>query len=261
MHSVFLTFSPVPVLDSPQFFPGFSWVLPRCCSASTTCLENVATIGQQQLHTAERGISSINRVRFVGLKWQNSRAHCTCTHVRLTSDLMGCASICKTHRPLLEGLDPLCITMRKLHQVDPALLPFVRLFYVQPSVYCWWGASGTCRDVRSSGWRCAGPRAFLAGPVWWACRQERPARFPGLGDCHPARGPGLQSPAACWGAWADCPWVPRPGSRCLDVTTACADLLLAVKKATGSEDGLTLGGIMPTPRRESREFTWACFFR
>ena len=37
--------------------------------------------------------------------------------------------------------------LRKLHQVAPAVLPFVRLFYGQPSVYCWWDASGTCRDI------------------------------------------------------------------------------------------------------------------
>ena len=37
--------------------------------------------------------------------------------------------------------------LSKLRQVAPALLPFVRLFYGQPSVYCWWDDSGTCRDI------------------------------------------------------------------------------------------------------------------
>ena len=40
--------------------------------------------------------------------------------------------------------------LRKLHQVGPALLPFVRLFYMQPSVYCWWDATGTCRDIHQA---------------------------------------------------------------------------------------------------------------
>ena len=40
--------------------------------------------------------------------------------------------------------------LRKLHQVAPALLPFVRLFYGQPSVYCWWDASGTCRNIHQA---------------------------------------------------------------------------------------------------------------
>ena len=40
--------------------------------------------------------------------------------------------------------------LRKLHQVASALLPFVRLFYGQPSVYCWWDASGTCRDIHQA---------------------------------------------------------------------------------------------------------------
>ena len=34
-----------------------------------------------------------------------------------------------------------------LRQVAPALLPFVRLFDGQPSVYCWWDDAGTCRDI------------------------------------------------------------------------------------------------------------------
>ena len=37
--------------------------------------------------------------------------------------------------------------LSKLRQVAPALLPFVRLFYGQPSVYCWWADSGTCRVI------------------------------------------------------------------------------------------------------------------
>ena len=37
--------------------------------------------------------------------------------------------------------------LSKLRQVAPALLPFVRLFYGQPSVYCWWDDTGTCRDI------------------------------------------------------------------------------------------------------------------
>ena len=37
--------------------------------------------------------------------------------------------------------------LSKLRQVAPALLPFVRLIYGQPSVYCWWDDSGTCRDI------------------------------------------------------------------------------------------------------------------
>ena len=32
--------------------------------------------------------------------------------------------------------------LRNLHQLAPALLPLVRLFYGQPSAYCWWDASG-----------------------------------------------------------------------------------------------------------------------
>ena len=57
--------------------------------------------------------------------------------------------------------------LRKLLQVAPALLPFVRLFYGQPSVYCWWDASGTRHTpsgrVRTG--RCPGPRTFFAGPA------------------------------------------------------------------------------------------------
>eukprot|EP00439_Symbiodinium_sp_Y106_P060789 s3710_g9.t1 len=34
--------------------------------------------------------------------------------------------------------------------VAPALLPFVRLFYGQPSVYCWWDDTGTCRDIHQA---------------------------------------------------------------------------------------------------------------
>eukprot|EP00439_Symbiodinium_sp_Y106_P020020 s5424_g2.t1 len=35
-------------------------------------------------------------------------------------------------------------------QVAPALLPFVRLFYGQPSAYCWWDDTGTCRDIHQA---------------------------------------------------------------------------------------------------------------
>ena len=38
----------------------------------------------------------------------------------------------------------------KLRQVAPELLPFVRLFYGQPSTYCWWDAEGRCRDIRQA---------------------------------------------------------------------------------------------------------------
>ena len=40
--------------------------------------------------------------------------------------------------------------LAKLRQVAPALLPFVRLFYGQPSVYCWWNDTGTCRDIHKA---------------------------------------------------------------------------------------------------------------
>ena len=46
--------------------------------------------------------------------------------------------------------DTVSRAVRKLHQVAPALLPFVCLFYGQPSVYCWWDASGTCRDIHQA---------------------------------------------------------------------------------------------------------------
>ena len=32
--------------------------------------------------------------------------------------------------------------------MTPELLPFVRLFYGQPSTYCWWDAEGCCRDIQ-----------------------------------------------------------------------------------------------------------------
>ena len=35
-----------------------------------------------------------------------------------------------------------------LRAVAPELLPFVRLFYGQPSTYCWWDAEGCCRDIQ-----------------------------------------------------------------------------------------------------------------
>ena len=37
--------------------------------------------------------------------------------------------------------------LSKLRQVAPALLPFVRLFYGQQTVYCWWDDAVTCRDI------------------------------------------------------------------------------------------------------------------
>ena len=37
--------------------------------------------------------------------------------------------------------------LSKLREVAPELLPFVRLFYGQPSSYCWWDATGACRTV------------------------------------------------------------------------------------------------------------------
>ena len=36
----------------------------------------------------------------------------------------------------------------KLHEVAPELLPFVRMFYGNPSTYCWWDANGCCRDIK-----------------------------------------------------------------------------------------------------------------
>ena len=45
-----------------------------------------------------------------------------------------------------------CISRRafltKLREVAPALVPFVRLFYGQPSTYCWWDDAGRLREVR-----------------------------------------------------------------------------------------------------------------
>ena len=35
-----------------------------------------------------------------------------------------------------------------LRDVAPDLLPFVRLFYGQPSTYCWWDCHGHCREFR-----------------------------------------------------------------------------------------------------------------
>ena len=38
--------------------------------------------------------------------------------------------------------------LAKLHEVAPELLPFVRLFYGQPSTYSWWDDQGRCRAVK-----------------------------------------------------------------------------------------------------------------
>ncbi|OLP97981.1 132 kDa protein [Symbiodinium microadriaticum] len=34
-----------------------------------------------------------------------------------------------------------------LHSAAPELVPFVRLFYGQPSTYCWWDNEGNCRNI------------------------------------------------------------------------------------------------------------------
>ena len=37
--------------------------------------------------------------------------------------------------------------LKKLREVTPEWIPFVRLFYGSPSTYCWWDSAGRCRDV------------------------------------------------------------------------------------------------------------------
>ena len=38
--------------------------------------------------------------------------------------------------------------LSKLHEVAPELLPYARMFYGQPSTYCWWDNEGHRHDVR-----------------------------------------------------------------------------------------------------------------